>query len=330
VDTDGHLRRLVRAAGSDDILQALTQRLSPSDLQSLLLEVMRRRAAAVRPARVLAQWQSNRFVRPSPISARLLRKLDVIGLELLEAQGFQTIELAPLVPLGTHSAVRATDQHRVISAVRSLEVVADSTNALAVEAAVRRGAALRGDPRDADPVRLATSQRQVRAQQYGDPGALAHFQLFGLVTAGRDTGSWRFERAALFAHVVACVGILHAARAAGFRFAEVRVTLQDLGDGVRAEPISAVRDDLAARFPDVPVRVEPAESDYYQDVRFRVDLITRAGEEFNIADGGPVSWTRSLLGNDKERLVIGGLGPELLAVKCAPAQGSDRSGVVGE
>ncbi len=328
MNTDGHLQRLIRAAGSDDILQALTERLSPSDLQSLLLEVMRRRAAAVKPARVLAQWESNRFVRPSPISALLLRKLDVIGLELLESQGFGIVELAPLVPLGTHSAVGATDQHRVVSALRSLEVVADSTNALAVEAAVRRRAALRADPRGADPVRLATSQRQVRAQQYGDSGALAHFQLFAMVTAGRDTGSWRFEREAVVRHVAACVGILHAAGAAGFAIAEIRVVLQDLSDGVRAEPIGQARDELAARFPDVPVRVEPAVADYYSDVRFRVDLTTPAGEEFNIADGGPVSWTRSLLGNAKERLVIGGMGPELLALKCLPT--SEGAGIVGE
>jgi hypothetical protein len=175
---------------------------------------------------------------------------------------------------------------------------------------------------------LATSQRQVRAQHYDDPGVLAHFRLFGMVTAGRDTGSWRFEREAMVRHVAACLGILRAASAAGFGIAELRVTLQDLTDGVRAEPLCAVRDDITARFPDVPVRVESATTDYYQDARFRVDLTTNAGEEFNIADGGPVSWTRKLLGNAKERLVIGGMGPELLAVKCAPT--SDRAGVVRE
>src|SRR5205085_968157 len=47
-------------------------------------------------------------------------------------------------------------------------------------------------------VRLAAVQRVIRAPQLPDaPGFFAHFGLFGMVTAGRDTGSLGFERSAL-------------------------------------------------------------------------------------------------------------------------------------
>jgi hypothetical protein len=44
---------------------ALEHGLSPTDLQTLLLAVARRRAGAVTAARLLRRWQEDRFVRPS-------------------------------------------------------------------------------------------------------------------------------------------------------------------------------------------------------------------------------------------------------------------------
>ena len=95
------------------------------------------------------------------------------------------LALAPVVPLGTHSALATVSQHKVLSTIRACEVAADPTNALALEAAGRR----RALPRTAT-VKLAGIQRVVRAQQFQGAGAPAHFTLFGLVTAGRDEGSY--------------------------------------------------------------------------------------------------------------------------------------------
>ena len=100
------------------------------------------------------------------------------------------VQLAPLVPLGTHSALATVSQHKVVTAIRACEVAADPTNALALEAAVRRARARSG------VVRLAAVQRVVRAQRF-PAGWAAHFGLFATVTAGRDQGSLRFEQAAV-------------------------------------------------------------------------------------------------------------------------------------
>jgi hypothetical protein len=108
---------------------------------------------------------------------------------------FSGVELSPVVPLGTCSAVGLVDQHRVVSTVRGSEVASDPTNALAVEAALRRRASARSGR-----VHVAACQRVVRAQRFG-PGASAHFRLFALVSTGRDTGSGRTEAEFLVEHL---------------------------------------------------------------------------------------------------------------------------------
>lgn len=70
---DDIIRRIERQAGVPDLAVLLAERLAPTDLQSLLLEVYRRRAQERSPAQVLADFGTDRFVKPSGISpVRLL------------------------------------------------------------------------------------------------------------------------------------------------------------------------------------------------------------------------------------------------------------------
>src|SRR6266581_3246207 len=179
------LRRVVGAAGGAELLGSLADRLPGADLTTLLLEVFRRRAEDA-----------------------MLGALP---------DGFDTVVLAPVLPLGAHTAAGGVDPRNVIATIRGTEVAADPTNGLALEAAVRRDRLLRQSPRSADPVRLAASQRVTRAQLFDGPVSFAHFQLLGVVTAGRDTGNHEFERRHLAEHVAAAaaglasLGIQHVA-----------------------------------------------------------------------------------------------------------------------
>jgi len=107
---------------------------------------------------------------------------------------FAGVQLSPLAPLGTCSAIATINQHQVVSTIRGTEVASDPTNELAIEAAVRRRA---GQER----VHLATCQRLVRAQRFDGPGMFAHFELFALVSSARDTGSGRTEAELLVDHL---------------------------------------------------------------------------------------------------------------------------------
>ena len=105
-----------------------------------MLEVVRRRAARETPASMLRRYQRDRFVRPGGTPWRSARRAEDVLADCLPPET-EVVQLAPLVPLGTHSALATVSQYKVVTAVRACEVVADPTNALALEAAVRRAAA---------------------------------------------------------------------------------------------------------------------------------------------------------------------------------------------
>ncbi len=133
------IERILRQVHSPNLLEILSKSLNPTDLQSLLLEVYRRRAAHLAPADLLAQYEHNRFVRPSPVDAGMLMELDRLAFSLA-APAFQPIELAPVCPLGATSVIAAVDQNSTIATIRNTELVSDSTNVMALECALQRRA----------------------------------------------------------------------------------------------------------------------------------------------------------------------------------------------
>jgi hypothetical protein len=135
--TDRLMERVLRAAGIPDLVQALADRLSPTDLQSLLLEVYRRLAQKTTPAQLLEQYERNRFVAPSQVDPRKVAEVERLAWQLLPGK-YLPLELSPVCPLGTNSVIASVDQNKVVTTIRNTEVVADTTNVLALEAALRR------------------------------------------------------------------------------------------------------------------------------------------------------------------------------------------------
>jgi hypothetical protein len=271
-----------------------------------MLDVVRRRAAALAPGDVLAQYERDRFVRPAAVGARRLLEVEMLALDAL-APIFEPIVMSPLVPLGTHSTVAGVHQNRVVSTIRGSEVAADPTNTLALEAAVRRRRLLGADPHAPTTVDLAGIDRVVRAQRFDGSRSLSHFSLLGLVSAGRDTGNHSFERDALVRHLRALRDVVH--RAGHQR---IVVELTDFG-GRHHDVIEAAVTALAdAHTAVAPWPQRPQAGDYYPNVCCKVSAAH--GEELiEIGDGGFVTWTQDLVGSRKERLMISGLSLERLA-----------------
>jgi hypothetical protein len=292
------LDRVARAVGGMEVVDRLAK-LSGSDFTTVLLEVARRRAARETPATVLRRYRNDRFVRPGGAAWRSARRAEDILVGCLPADT-EVVPLAPLVPLGTHSALGTVSQHKVVTALRACEVAADASNGLTLEAAVRRA----GQPQGT--VRLAAIQRVVRAQRF-PAGWAAHFALFATVTAGRDRGSLRFEQAALAEQLRYAVAAL---RAAGVARVQVALTpLSDAGQRIAAATAEA----LAAEPADTVMDHDRASGrGYYRDLCFKVHALA-GGTTVEIADGGFTDWTARLLANGKERLLIAGYGIERLA-----------------
>jgi hypothetical protein len=230
------LERVLSRIGGSETVDRLAA-LSGSDFTSVMLEVARRRAARETPASVLRRYERDRFVRPGQVPVMAVRRVEDVLLGGLPGD-VDVVQLAPLVPLGTHSALGPVSQDKVVSTIRACEVAADPTNGLALEAAARRVRARDGAAR-LSPVRLAAVQRVVRAPRPpGAPGFFAHFGLFALVTAGRDTGSGEFERSALAGQLRIVIRGMAEVTAAGARIA--LTPLSERGERVAA----AVTDDL--------------------------------------------------------------------------------------
>src|SRR5215471_3341508 len=193
------LKRVLREAGVPELIDVLAERLNPTDQQSLLLEVYRRRAVEIKPSQLLERYERDRFVRPSDLSPQLVTDFDRLVWSLLPDH-YTAVELSPICPLGTNAAVATVDQNKVVTTIRNTEVVADATNVLALECASRRRL-LRANQQSRERVCLCASHRVVRGQAYRVPGASSHFRLLGLCAAGRDEGSFQFETTSLVEHI---------------------------------------------------------------------------------------------------------------------------------
>jgi hypothetical protein len=298
--SDGNaLDRVAREIGGMELVDRLAA-LSGSDFTTVMLEVVRRRAARETPASVLRRYTSDRFVRPGGTPVRSARRAEDALLGCLPPET-EVVTLAPLVPLGAHSALATVSQHKVVTAIRACEVAADPTNALALEAAVRRGS---GQSREV--VRLAAVQRVVRAQR-PPAGWAAHFGLFATVTAGRDRGSRLFEQAAITEQLRFAVAGL---RAAGVPRVQVALTsLSDAGERIAAATAKALAAEPAEIISD---QDRASGRGYYRDLCFKVNALAD-GTPVEIGDGGFTDWTARLLANGKERLLITGYGTDRLA-----------------
>jgi hypothetical protein len=271
----------------DGSRDALVDGLSQSELQSILLDVTRERAAKVTPARLLQRWQQDRFVRPSTTDPRQLVKTRQRLWERLPEK-FAGVELSPVTPLGTCSAMATINQHQVVSTIRGTEVASDPTNELAIEAAVRRRAGQ-------DRVHLATCQRLVRAQQFDGPGRSAHFELFALVSSARDSGSGRTEAELLIDHLSFWADVLGDA-------AELRFTM--FTPSVLRERIDdTVRPALNVKLAEDTGRTKSA--NYYAGTALDIGI-----NGASLGDGGFTTWTAELLGDAKERCLTSCISTE--------------------
>lgn len=302
------LRRIEREAGLPELVSVLADKLSASDLNSILIEVFQRRAARVSPGRLLREFETNRFCAPARGDPRLSAAWDALSLSMLPP-GFVPVELSPVCPLGTCSAVATVSQDKVVAAQRNTEVVADATNVLALACAAARRRLRNGAGPDA-ATKFATSHRLLRAQAYANPRMQPHFRALHLVSAGRDRGSSRFETESLCEHVVffarAILAFLGDAT-------QLRISVTDLaGSASREGWLNPCIASLARAIPSAQCLLDPSRASgrgYYRTVCFKIHV--RMSDQFlEVADGGDVDWTARLLSDAKERMFISAIGSD--------------------
>lgn len=309
------IERIEREVGVPGLASILANKLSPTDLQSLLLEIYRIRSSRIQPSALLSIFEENRFVQPAVVAPASLLKWEQIALAHLPPE-FQPIVLSPVCPLGTNSVVAPVDQNWAVATVRNTEVVSDSSNVLALECARRRRKLLRVNPTSSEAIHLATSHRLLRAQRYQGSKSVVHFSSFALCSAGRDQGKLQFELAALGLHIHFYLASL---RAFLGRDVPLRLSITDLKSNtyvklIETQLFTAIQSEFAETeciFDEHRI----SGRGYYVDICFHIHAKAPSNQLLELVDGGVVNWTQKLLNNNKERLVISGIGSERLCAE---------------
>ena len=301
------VEKILKRINRPDLVSVLTNELSGSELNSLLLEIFEQKTKSISPPELLNQYQVNRFVKPSDLPVLELKRMELELLQLFQRHSFLPIELSPVSMLGSCSVVALANQKKILSALRGTEVLADSTNALALHASdLRQQKQTSGSSSDIR-MKFCNIQRQLRAQAITGKGFTPHFKIGCLVTCGSDTGGHEFEKNSLHEHVQVIKELfLGYYKADGVSFQLLRRE----GSAGPENFVNEVADFLLLQDPGVDLSVidQPAhKTNYYKGLQYKIN-IRMAGKTFEIGDGGFVNWTQHLLQNKKERMLSTGFG----------------------
>jgi hypothetical protein len=303
--------RILKEVQIPDLLDVLSKKLNQPDLQSLLLEVFRKRTKSLTPAYLLQQYEQSRFVQPAAVSSKQIVEFDRLAFSVLPAS-FEILELSPVCPLGTNSIVAPVDQDNAVSTIRNTEVCSDSTNVMALECA-RRRKTLINNPAENKEVKLCASHRLLRPHLTNDPASFPHFRIFSMCTAGRDKGNYEFEIASLIEHIGFFIQLFLNAMRDGYKLQTVRISFIVYDEAGLEIIKTKVIDKLQHYYSEVEYSISKEQrigNGYYSGVRYQIFIADYSEVKYFIVDGGFTDWTQKLLSNKKERLLISGMGSE--------------------
>lgn len=295
---------VAKKIGYPNLVDDLSAKLSASELNTLLLELFRMRAKKITPAELLKQFEKNRFTSPSEVDTINFMEFEMRCLNLAKSKGFKPITLSPLTPFGTCSAVAFVDQNNVVTSLRGMEVVSDATNVFAMLIAKELK-----QERDHRIIKYAATHRHVRSQALSNPSFTTHFGIFCLATGGHDTGSFSFELDQIMDHINVHFSVYSNEFDLGKETLLLRIFLKDENETFHQkleDVIKAMNNSVIIK---MERQLEPG--DYYKLVQFKF-FIVRNGQEINLSDGGFVDWTQKLIPDKKHRLLISGVGTELI------------------
>ncbi len=225
---DAIVERIMVGMGIPDLLDRLTA-LPGKDFQSLLLRVIAERVKERPLSEIVRAAGREEFFGPSSLDQRELHRFDGFFFRVIP-ESFAAVELSPVNPLGLNAALTRVSQNNVLSSLRGMEVVADPTTALSLEASRRRKKLFDANPRDSTPVDLCTCQRVLRLQPFDKAlGYLQHFDVFALCTAGRAmAGTEAFTIQHALRHIRIHLDLVRVLNREGFDCRDMTVYISDI------------------------------------------------------------------------------------------------------
>lgn len=298
--------QLINREKAGELMEYLCYGADGSTLNSLLLEVFHQRLNKETPANLLHRYKNNRLVQPSSADPLALRRMELSFLEFAAAKGITLLELSTAAALGSCSVIAAVHQHKILTSLRQAEVLADATNSLALhDAATADRSAVR---------HYGTTARMLRTPLSPVKEHTPHFLAGCLVSAAPDKGDFIFEQHTLLLHLQLLAQFLEKAETPVVRFKLItHYNTPDHGRLAKA-CLEFLSKNLNVH---VELIIAGHNHDYYKGCQFKV-CINVNGYEIEIADGGFVNWAALLCQDNKQRMLISGLGLEYLYHLSAP------------
>lgn len=296
------VQKILERIGRPEELSLLANGLSGSELNSLLLELFELKTNAITPPQLLNLYQQNRLVKPADLPVLEIKQMELDVLRILADHGFDPIELSPVTQSGSCSVVGPANQKKILTALRGTEVLADSTNAIALHASDLKQKQQGHLP----TLKFANIQRQMRTQTITVKGFTPHFRVGCLACCGVAEGQFNFEKSSLNEHLRVMDYLFinyYKVDQVSFRL----LTRRGYPDGF----VEAIADYIKSENPDMQLSIDKTrqqkENNYYKGSQHKVD-INLNGRTYEIGDGGFVDWTQKLLQNKKERMLSTGFG----------------------
>ena len=106
-----------------DIAKVLSDELSGSELNTVLLDIFNKRVQQETPSSLLSKYEGNKLVKPALLEDVLeYKEKELRCYKLIAGRGFEPIELSPVAQFGTNSVIATVDQKKVLTSLRNTEV----------------------------------------------------------------------------------------------------------------------------------------------------------------------------------------------------------------
>ena len=301
---DEAIKHIIDRYNLNEIVDILSNKLSGSELNSLLLEVFERRVMQETPSSLLGKYTKNKLVKPAQLDFLKFKEEELECCKIVANSSFELIELSPVAQLGTSSIMATVNQKKVLTALRNTEVQSDPTNSIALHYASLK----KNNELSEKTYNFSNVSRVIRTQVFSNPNFTPHFPILSLISCGMDTGSFEFEKTEIYKHFAITQDVCKSVFGFNNLFFEIIPCKEyDSNSPLISNSLSHIKN---SGF-DVRIAESDSQNNYYYGMRIKTKIIAD-GVEYEIGDGGLLDWTQKLLANKKERMLNMGLGIQLL------------------
>lgn len=299
------LKRISSDLNIEDVVEKLSY-LPMSDLNTLLLEVFKRKGDLIDSACLYKNFKSNRFSLPSKINCLDYHKTEVKLFEIAKKLKISPILLSPVVPFGTGNISKCVSQNNILTTLRNTEVLSDPTNMLCLIIADK----INRVENDNFIYNLCTSSRCLRTQKYHNQDFSSHFGVFMIVSTGKDGGSYLCEKELLKFHIDFYIEFLQKVL-----HKNICIELSKRKGYKDSEGFfSRINDFLNDLYPNIDIMNSiDLDNNYYKGINFKI-YILEGSQRREVVGGGFVDWVTKLTTNNKIRCLTSGISIDSVAL----------------